>query len=246
VNKQVTPLSRGRAAAVAASGLCAALGLVAVLLVPVSAAFAQVDDPISIDNTGPRAVKLGILLAVFLVILFGMRHVRVPDMVRSALIWTAILIGLVGLYALRVPLESAGREFVSVLVPGMAISDGERVTVRRAYQGQFIIGADVNGAPVDFLFDTGASLVVLAAEDARAAGFDPETLDYRIPVMTAAGITRVAPVRVREINVGGIREREVRAAVARPGELDTSLLGMTFLDRLSGYEVRRDRLVLNP
>lgn len=238
----VKPFWRARGGAVAGVALVAG----AALIVPVSAALGQVGDPIDIDNTGPRAVKLVILLAVFIVILFGMRHVRLPDIVRAAVTWTAILIGLVALYAFRVPLESAGREFVSVLVPGMAISDGEKVTVRRAYQGQFVIGAEVNGTPIDFLFDTGASLVVLAAKDARAAGFDPETLDYRIPVMTAAGLTRVAPVRVREISVGGIREEQVRAAVARPGELDMSLLGMTFLDRLSGYEVRRDRLVLNP
>lgn len=233
-------LSGGRRAALAA------LTAAATALALTAEAAAQVGDPIAIDNTAPRAVQLGILLAVFLFILFGMRRVRIPDVIRGFLTWSAIFAGLVALYAYRVPLESAGREFVSVLVPGVAITSGEKVTVRRAYQGQFVVGAEVNGAPVEFLFDTGASLVVLSAEDARQAGFDPDQLDFRIPVMTAAGITRVAPVRVGEIAVGNIREENVRAAIARPGELDMSLLGMTFLDRLSGYEVRRDRLVLNP
>ncbi len=232
-----------------ANGLRTALAALAagVLVVAfVAAGAAQEVPPIEIDNTAPRAVKLVVLLAVFLVILIGMRHVRLPHFLRSMLVWAAMFLGLVALYAYRAPLETAGREVLSVLLPGATIVNGSKVIVRRAYQGHFVVDAEVNDAPVSFLFDTGASIVVLAAADAQRAGFHPESLDYRIPVMTAAGLTRVAPVRVDEIRVGSIVASNVRAAVAQPGELDTSLLGMTFLDRLSGYEVRRDRLVLNP
>lgn len=224
----------------------AALGVGVLVIASVAAGAAQDVPTIDIDNTAPRAVKLLVLLAVFLVILIGMRHVRLPHFLRTMLVWAAMFLGLVALYAYRAPLETAGREVLSVLIPGATIVSGDKVMVRRAYQGHFVIDAQVNDAPVSFLFDTGASIVVLAANDAQRAGFHPEALDYRIPVMTAAGITRVAPVRLEEIRVGSIVANNVRAAVAQPGELDTSLLGMTFLDRLSGYEVRRDRLVLNP
>jgi len=216
------------------------------LLATAGAVLAQGVEPIVIDNSGPRLTKLVILLVVFLVILFTMRRVRLPDMIRSAGIWLALLVGLVALYAYRVPLESAGREVISVLMPGTAINQSGQVVVRRGFRGQFIVDGWVNGTPVGFVFDTGASLVVLSGADAARAGFNPTSLDYRVPVMTAAGMTRVAPVRLDEVSVGDISARRVRAAVARPGDLETSLLGMTFLDRLSGYEVRRDRLMLNP
>jgi aspartyl protease family protein len=207
---------------------------------------AQGVEPIAIDNTAPHAVKLGILLAAFLFILFTMRRVRLSHALRTFAIWLAIGVVLVALYAYRGPLESAAREVASVLIPGITISRGETVVVHRAFGGHFLLNGEVDGAAVQFLFDTGASTVVLAADDAARAGFNPAALDYRLPVMTASGMTRVAPVRLAEVAVGDITLRGVRAAVAKEGDLDQSLLGMTFLNRLTGYEVRRDRLILNP
>lgn len=202
---------------------------------------------VTIDNSGPQATKLVLLLVLFIFILISVRRVRLGHIVGGALIWLGIGAGLIAVYAFRDPIQSVGREMVSVLSPGIAVSDGgEGVVVRRAWQGQFMVRGEVDGERVNFVFDTGASMVVLSADDASRVGFNPATLDYRIPVMTAAGMTRVAPVRLGEVAVGSIAMQSVRAAVARPGELEQSLLGMTFLDRLSSYEVSRDRLVLNP
>lgn len=219
---------------------------VAGALVALVATQALAVDTVSIDNTAPQAVKLGILLAVFVFLLFTMRGLRMPHVVRTFLFWGALLLGLVALYAYRGPLEDMGRQVFSVLIPGVTYTEAERVVVHRAFGGHFELSGAVNGAPVDFLFDTGASAVVLSADDAARAGFDPASLDYRLPVMTASGMTRVAPVRLSEVSVGNITLTGVRAAVARRGDLDTSLLGLTFLNRLDGYEVRRDRLILHP
>jgi aspartyl protease family protein len=101
-----------------------------------------------------------------------------------------------------------------------------------------------NGLTLRFLFDTGASSVVLRAEDAARIGFDPKTLDYRVTVQTANGRTVAAPVVIDALSVGGITQRRVRALVARPGVLHENLLGQSFLQRLSGYSVERNRLVL--
>ena len=69
-------------------------------------------------------------------------------------------------------------------------------------------------------------------------------LNYSIAVETANGRTRAAPVTLDRIKVGGITERAVPALIAQPGQLRTSLLGMSFLNRLKSSEVRGDRLVL--
>jgi aspartyl protease family protein len=220
---------------------------VAVLLAAFAGPALGEDMPtVEIDTFWPDLTKLGILLAAFLILAFGMWRVRVGEFIKTLAVWGAILVALLAIYTYRQPLENAGREMVSVLIPGLPVSAGEAVMVRRGFGGHFLLRGEVDGAPVEFIFDTGASTVVLANADAARAGFDVAGLDYRIPVMTAAGMTHVAPVRLGEVAIGDIRITDVRGAVAKAGELDTSLLGMTFLDRLSGFEVRRDRLVLNP
>jgi aspartyl protease family protein len=69
-------------------------------------------------------------------------------------------------------------------------------------------------------------------------------LNYTTNVDTANGRTRAASVTLDRVSVGSIVERSVPALIAQPGQLRTSLLGMSFLTRLERWEVRGDRLVL--
>ena len=109
--------------------------------------------------------------------------------------------------------------------------------------GQFVIEAEVNGEPVDFLVDTGASLVVLGSETAERLGFDLDSLEYTGTARTANGTAPIALVILDQIDIGDLTVRTVEAAVVRK-PMATSLLGMSFLARLDGYEVRDSRLVL--
>jgi aspartyl protease family protein len=94
------------------------------------------------------------------------------------------------------------------------------------------------------IVDTGASSIVLRPEDARKAGIDPDTLTYRIPVMTANGRTVAARVLIDTVAIGPLDRTKVEALVARPGALTQSLLGMSFLSRLRSYEFSGDFLTL--
>ena len=94
------------------------------------------------------------------------------------------------------------------------------------------------------IFDTGASAVVLTQDDARSAGIAVERLDYVVPVKTANGTGRAALTTLDFVQVGDIVRRNIRAYVADRGALETSLLGMTFLETLHSYSVRQDALVL--
>jgi len=93
-------------------------------------------------------------------------------------------------------------------------------------------------------FDTGASAVVLTAEDARRAGVETSRLVFDVPVATANGGAMAAEARLDQVAIGPIVMRNVPALVARRGALDESLLGMSFLERLKSYTVERDRLVM--
>jgi aspartyl protease family protein len=110
-------------------------------------------------------------------------------------------------------------------------------------QGHVVLEAAVNGAPVRMLVDTGASLVTLTPADARAAGINPVSLAFNGRVQTANGATRMAPVTLREIRIGQLSFYDVSASVLE--NLNVSLLGMSFLGRLQGYEMRDGKLTIS-
>jgi aspartyl protease family protein len=117
------------------------------------------------------------------------------------------------------------------------------LAIEADWTGHFVADAWVNGTPVRFLIDTGASSIVLSPEDARRLGFHPAELNFSQRFGTANGVVRGAPVRLREVRIGQFALRDVPASV-NESPLGISLLGMSFLGRLRGYAVENDRLVL--
>jgi aspartyl protease family protein len=108
--------------------------------------------------------------------------------------------------------------------------------------GHVVVDAAVNGAPIRLLVDTGASLVTLTPEDARAAGIDPGDLVFSRRASTANGVARMAPVTLREVRIDQLSVYDVPAAVLE--NLNVSLLGMSFLGRLQSYEMRDGKLTI--
>jgi aspartyl protease family protein len=185
------------------------------------------------------------LAALFVFIL---RWTRAADFARalgSAIIWAFLFLALTGVYAYRYEAADFFGRMAAELMPAEPqIGQSGEVIVNRRLNGEFAIAAHVNGARVTFLFDTGASVVVLTAADARRAGINLGSLAYDVQVTTANGQALAAEVRLDEVAIGPIAMRNVRALVAKPGALEESLLGMSFLERLKSYAVERDRLVL--
>ena len=114
---------------------------------------------------------------------------------------------------------------------------------RRARDGHFYVDADVNGARIRFLVDTGATYVALSPADARSAGLRVFDSDYTAQTSTANGVARVAPVILRQVELDQLQLFDVRAVVLEK-PMPVSLLGMSFLSRLEGYETRNGELVL--
>lgn len=111
--------------------------------------------------------------------------------------------------------------------------------------GQFQTDVEVNGARIPrMLIDTGATLIALSYEDAAAAGIFPAPADYKYQVTTANGVAHVAKVRLMDVRIGRIVVHGVDAVVGERGALSGSLLGMTFLSRLSKFSVESGALLL--
>jgi aspartyl protease family protein len=125
-----------------------------------------------------------------------------------------------------------------------AVGETQAVRVRRGWDGHFTAQVAVKGREIDMIVDTGASALVLRAEDARRAGIDLSGISYNVPVQTANGRAYAARLRLNEVAVGPVVRRNVEALVTRPGSLSKSLLGMSFLSRLRSYEFSGDVLTL--
>ncbi len=122
-------------------------------------------------------------------------------------------------------------------------SSGYEVIVPPGPGGHFLVDVDVSGVSLRFLVDTGASSVTLTEADARRIGLPVRALDYSARFQTANGEIKAAPVTLRDMRIGGLGIEDVEATVTQ-APLNISLLGMSYLRRLAGYEVRADGLVL--
>jgi aspartyl protease family protein len=217
------------------------------VVIAVAVVFAQRGDSgigaLSTEDFGSLVYEIAILLFVAATVITLFRG-RFKEAITAALIWIVIGLLLVIGYTYRFEAKDVADRVLAELIPGHVISHGRTVEVARTGAGDFAISAQINGARTAMVLDTGASSVVLTPADAKAAGLPLEVLNYSVSIDTANGRTHAAPVTLDRVAIGGLEERSVEALVVQPGQLKTSLLGMSFLNRLQSWQVSGDRLSL--
>jgi aspartyl protease family protein len=146
---------------------------------------------------------------------------------------------------------SAGLPGLSPLVQSQADTATSAVynllsleTLDSSTGGHFVTTAQINNASIEVLVDTGASAVALSYEDAKTAGLQPGTLKFDVPVNTANGVAYAARVTLRKVAIGTVRVSDVDGLVLKKGSFSGTLLGMSFLGRLSGFSIEKGRLIL--
>lgn len=117
-------------------------------------------------------------------------------------------------------------------------------SIQRSWDGHFRAIAQINGSDVGLLVDTGASLVLLRHDDAIRIGLPLDELEYTTPLTTASGRSYVAPITIESLTIGDITATSVRAAVAQQGALHSSLLGMSFLEKIDETVIQKRRMIL--
>ncbi|MFQ6548186.1 TIGR02281 family clan AA aspartic protease [Aestuariibius sp. 2305UL40-4] len=153
-----------------------------------------------------------------------------------ASVWTFLALGAIGGIGLWGNLTD---ERLSV----QRVGESGAITVPRESDGHYYLTLDVNGVPVRFVFDTGATEMVLTLEDAARVGLEEDRLAFFGSASTANGIVRTAPVVLDEVSLGGGTDYRVRAWV-NEGEMEESLLGMGYLQRFDRIEITGDELIL--
>lgn len=183
-----------------------------------------------------RLIYLGLLLVAiggFLVVEFRRDSGRTSrGVIAWALIFLAVIAG-AGLW------EDVSRH----IAPRQQVVSPSRVEVPLGRDGHFHLVADLNGQPVRFVVDTGASSLALSARDAARAGIDLDRLVYAGQAQTANGMVRTATVRLDRVEIGEIRDENVPAVVI-DGDPGVSLMGMDYLRRFARVGFEGNTLVL--
>jgi aspartyl protease family protein len=153
---------------------------------------------------------------------------------RTAAAWGLIFVGVMAAYGLWSDIRRD--------VPMQAVVQDGAVEIPRGGDGHYHLTLTINGTPVNFMVDTGATNVVLSRTDARRLGIDPDSLAFVGAAQTANGTVRTALVRLPEVSLGPWQDRNV-AAYVNDGNMDLSLLGMDYLG-LFRLEIADDRMIL--
>jgi aspartyl protease family protein len=216
----------------------------------------------------PRFYYLTALLALLLASLFGRLAMAPRSTLRWALgtvaAWLGIGLFLVLGFSYRAELNGTAQRVLGRLIPTgdhsvIVVSavparpatnslpdmarDGRSMRFTMEQDGQFHVDALIGATAVRFILDTGASEVMLSLADARRLGYDTSGLSYTRLYRTANGTVRAAALTLPAIDIGPIRIVDVDASVLDT-DAESSLLGMSFLKRLSSYRVEGPTLTL--
>ncbi|GHC75777.1 retropepsin-like aspartic protease family protein [Limoniibacter endophyticus] len=191
-----------------------------------------------------------VVLAVLLLSSLSLRQFKLGDFGRNIAIWLLFAVLLAAGYQYRFELNEIASRVGAGFLDGTPVALGpdetgrKRMMVDRDSTGHFFVRAEINGTTIRALLDTGASTTLLTTRDAKASGIDTENIAYDVPVSTANGTTFVAAARIDELKIGDITRGSQRVYVAKPGSLHETLIGMSFINTLSSFELRGNRVIL--
>ncbi|WP_093009802.1 retropepsin-like aspartic protease family protein [Roseivivax halotolerans] len=180
---------------------------------------------------------LALLGAVLVFWFFVQDRANLGQKVKALAAWVFIFLGVIAVVGLWDDIRG------TVAPQQQVMSESGRIVLPRQADGHYHARLDVNGVPVSFLVDTGATGTVLSQRDAERVGLEAADLQFTQSAETANGTVRTAPVTLDRVALGPFEDRGVRAYV-NEGALNQSLLGMSYLQRFGRIEIADDELVL--
>jgi aspartyl protease family protein len=167
---------------------------------------------------------------------------------RNVMIFAAVMAGLgtvMAQMADRVtPALARATERSAAPAVEMVASSGHTLNIPRDARGHFEAEGRINGQPIDFMVDTGASTIALNETSAASFGARPSPGDYKVSVSTANGTVKAARTQIAMVDIGGLVVRDVDALVLPDEALSENLLGLSFLSRLKRFEYANGMMVL--
>ena len=169
---------------------------------------------------------------------------------RNIMIFAAIMIGLGSFMAQMAdkmtPTSASATTMARNAVSAETVAQAgiRSLSIPRDARGHFQTDGRIDGQRVDFMVDTGASLVALNEKSAARFGLRPSRSDYNATVTTANGTIKAARTRLAMVELGGLVVRDVDAMVLPDEALSENLLGLSFLSKLKRFEYANGKMVL--
>jgi aspartyl protease family protein len=191
------------------------------------------------------SLVLGILVLVLVASNLIARRLPIGQTVKYAVSWIAIFTVGIVLFSFRDQAGDAVQQVWRQLNPSEPVQSGQSVRILRGDDGHYSVAAKVNGRPVRFLVDTGATTSAMSRDTAASAGVDVPDSGFGVMVETASGTAMMRRARIRELAIGSISRSDVAILVSDDVE-NLNLLGMNYLSSLSGWRVEGRELILTP
>ena len=189
------------------------------------------------DDTA-HLLYLGLLGAAIFGYFIAANRQNMGQTLRQLALWALIFMGTIAVAGLWPSIRDGA------LGPQQSYTSTGEMQIPRGFDGHYHVTLGVNGTPLSFVVDTGASDIVLSQEDARRVGIDPDGLAYLGRARTANGTVPLARVRLDTVALGKEVERGVPASV-NGGEMTGSLLGMSYLSQFGRISIENDILTLS-
>ncbi|MFT5867830.1 MAG: aspartyl protease family protein [Gammaproteobacteria bacterium] len=190
----------------------------------------------SSDQTAD-AIYLSLLGGALLLSYVLASRTNIGKMLQQMGIWVLIFMGAIAVIGMW-------PEIQRTITPRQSVVDGTTIVLPRARDGHYYLTLEINEVPIEFVVDTGATQVVLTQEDAKRIGLNPLALSYLGTANTANGTVRTAAVRLDTVSLGAMTDTRVRAVV-NDGQMNGSLLGMTYLNNFDSITIKDGQLILS-
>ncbi len=191
-----------------------------------------------------QIIYLIILISVMIIGISSRREMTLKKIIKYLLIWLGVAFIFVALYAYRFEFGDFKNRISGEINPTSAqLNQQGQLVVNISDDSHFYVKLLINKVPILFMIDTGASDIMLSISDAKKIGINTNNLIFNRPYQTANGRSFGASIKLKEVEISGIKFKDIYASV-NEGDMGVALLGMSFLRRFSKYEFFQDRLVL--
>ena len=196
------------------------------------------------NNDLSQIVYLVILILIMSYGMINRKEMSLKKIVKYFLIWSLIGLIIIALYAYRFEFNNFKERISGEINPTSAqLNQQGQLIINISDDSHFYVKMLINKKPILFMVDTGASDIVLNLQDALKIGINPKNLIFNRQFQTANGRVLGASIILKEVEISGIKFKDVKASVTN-GEMGVNLLGMSFLRRFGKYEFYQDRLIL--
>jgi aspartyl protease family protein len=197
----------------------------------------------NIMEDGPSLIW-GVVCILLLLSSLAARRLPLGYVAKAAFAWIAIFAALFAIFSFRFEFKAVW-ERVKADISGTAGQSvrGEDITIRRQDDGHYWLQLDVNGKPVRFMIDSGATTTAVNADTARETGIEVDTTGYPVFLNTANGSVAAQRGVIISLKIG-TRELGQHDVVVSESFGDTNVLGMNFLDSMQSWKVEGNVMTL--